>query len=796
MVILGIGDGAFTFNSIDTDVSTSTFGAPGIMAVGDLNFDGKMDAATLANNHVFALLNVFEQAPEPTAQASNVTITDITSSSMTINWDRGNGDGVVVLSSTTGFDPLILEAVLEDFSIAPDFGYTAAYTGPNSSVVLSGRSINTEYTYAVLEYTGGSNIERNYLTTSIPTISDFTLKGDQTISFVYSGNRNFTYDPYDVRNFYYGSASSGLDIFLEVVSGPATITADSLVQLTGLGDVTLRASQPGDLDWNAAAPVEQTFTVIQATQTIGFTLSATTYLSYSNYQLPINTSLGLPISYTIDNGIGSLLTDGDTTWYVWDGEGAVTISAVQAGNTEVAAATPVVRATTVSKNDQTITWQRTMYQPDGSNSLINRYLGECDAKMRADTLVLNATSSSGLSVDYIVFFGPGYLKGIGEDSKKYIYNGVGDVTITAGALGDEVYNSAMPVNVDFTIIKGDQTISYDATIDGLAVNNYDYDSTVWVRFNASSNSGLAISYSDINGNAAIVGDSAYVRIAGSARIELGQLGDDNWNPATARNVSWVVNRANQTITFEDIYEDFIAKDTTIVLGAVNSTGRDVTYTASSQFLNQTITDGQFVLGGTVQAQALTITAYNQGDENYNQSDFGGYPFITFCIIPAKPVITPSGEGSSQILLTSSNQIDNNVWYQDGSEYTSGVQVGTSEEGSYTLIARSWDGLCPASEESDAISIIITGLKLQGGQKIGVYPNPVESVMNIQLPDSVDPANTQVLITDIAGKTTEMKLNSSRVGSQFEVDMSGFNKGVYLLHIKSADKVFYQKISKQ
>jgi DNA/RNA endonuclease G (NUC1) len=68
------------------------------------------------------------------------------------------------------------------------------------------------------------------------------------------------------------TATSGLPVTLAVVSGPATIVG-GLVRLTGAGSVTLRATQPGNVDpdpnvigstFARAVPVDQTFTVDKA----------------------------------------------------------------------------------------------------------------------------------------------------------------------------------------------------------------------------------------------------------------------------------------------------------------------------------------------------------------------------------------------------------------------------------------------------------------------------------------------------------------------------------------------------
>ncbi len=63
------------------------------------------------------------------------------------------------------------------------------------------------------------------------------------------------------------SASSGLPVQFTVISGPATVSGNTIT-LTGAGKVTVRVSQPGNADYNPAPNVEQTFCSNPAKPTI------------------------------------------------------------------------------------------------------------------------------------------------------------------------------------------------------------------------------------------------------------------------------------------------------------------------------------------------------------------------------------------------------------------------------------------------------------------------------------------------------------------------------------------------
>ena len=53
-----------------------------------------------------------------------------------------------------------------------------------------------------------------------------------------------------------GTASSGLTVTFTIISGPATLSGNT-VTITGAGMVTVEASQPGDPNYNAATLMDR-----------------------------------------------------------------------------------------------------------------------------------------------------------------------------------------------------------------------------------------------------------------------------------------------------------------------------------------------------------------------------------------------------------------------------------------------------------------------------------------------------------------------------------------------------------
>ncbi len=85
-------------------------------------------------------------------------------------------------------------------------------------------------------------------------------KANQTIAFGPLSGKTYGDAPFTIS----ATATSGLPVSFSVLSGPATLSGN-VVTITGVGTVTVRASQAGDASFNAAIPVDQSFTVAAPT---------------------------------------------------------------------------------------------------------------------------------------------------------------------------------------------------------------------------------------------------------------------------------------------------------------------------------------------------------------------------------------------------------------------------------------------------------------------------------------------------------------------------------------------------
>ena len=149
------------------------------------------------------------------------------------------------------------------------------------------------------------------------------------------------------QNLVYGSAErvfgeqvevralSGLPLTLEVIDGPAVVTEEGLIEMTGTGRVRVKTTQPGNEQYAAVDEIIE-FSVAKASQAIAF---EATKLTDSTFLLQASVVSGLPVAYSVQSGEGSILGD---TLYTPTGS-SVVVTATQEGNENYLAADPQSR---------------------------------------------------------------------------------------------------------------------------------------------------------------------------------------------------------------------------------------------------------------------------------------------------------------------------------------------------------------------------------------------------------------------------------------------------------------------
>ncbi|WP_436517214.1 Ig-like domain-containing protein [Ekhidna sp. To15] len=486
----------------------------------------------------------------------------------------------------------------------------------------------------------------------------FTLsKLDQTINFPEIADRSF--DDFATVALS-ASATSGEDITYEVISGPATIVGNGeFVSFNGTGTIVVEATQAGNLTYNPAIPVRQSFTVNKADQNIIFsTISDRTFGAPDFTIDPRTVSSELSVFSEVISGPATIL--GNTVTIT--GAGVVTIEARQTGNGNYNP-TSVQRSFTVNQAGQIITFTDIPDQPYTSNP-IN----------------LVASSTSFLPVDFEVNFGPATI-----DGNKLTITGIGDISVKATQVGNENYSMAAFKTIGFEVSKasltaraddqvityGDPlppyTVSYEGFAPGESISDLDQQPST--RSNATSNSDVgdytifidsgnddlyqfiyergtltirpatqSIDFQDINGK--VFGDEPFDLIASSSSLLpvafelidgpasldgseltiLGageivvsaiQVGNQNILPASIVKVI-EVGKADQVISIAPIGDKEISDPTFDVSASVDSE-LPLTYEILSG--PATINGNMITLTGTVGIVQVQVS--QAGNENYN-----------------------------------------------------------------------------------------------------------------------------------------------------------------------------------
>jgi hypothetical protein len=168
------------------------------------------------------------------------------------------------------------------------------------------------------------------------------------------------------------TASSGLPVYFNVISGPA-VSSNNVVTLLGGGTVTVVAWQPGDANYNPAPAVQQSFTVTKVPQTITFGALSQQKVGDAPFPLLATSDSGLLVSFSASGP--AILSGNILTLTGW---GTVNVTASQPGNNSYAAATPAVQSFTVAPPDNTLvglgfqnhSFQMAFYGMAGSNYTI------------------------------------------------------------------------------------------------------------------------------------------------------------------------------------------------------------------------------------------------------------------------------------------------------------------------------------------------------------------------------------------------------------------------------------------
>ncbi len=141
-----------------------------------------------------------------------------------------------------------------------------------------------------------------------------TTQQNQTINFPAIADKVTTDNPFNIS----ATATSGLDVTLTLISGPATLNGNTISLNGQVGTVTVKAEQAGNSDWFAASTVFQSFNVT-APDNGGGDCSSTSNIALNKSATQSSTSLSASASRAIDgNTNGDFWGANSVTYTNWE----------------------------------------------------------------------------------------------------------------------------------------------------------------------------------------------------------------------------------------------------------------------------------------------------------------------------------------------------------------------------------------------------------------------------------------------------------------------------------------------
>jgi hypothetical protein len=452
-----------------------------------------------------------------------------------------------------------------------------SYTSNAPAVCTVAGSSVTLVSVGVCSLTANQAGDANFAAATAVTKAFNVLQGSQTITFGAFGNVIFGAAPFTVT----ATASSTLAVSFASNTPSICSISGSTVTVAGAGSCSITATQAGNASYAAAPPVTQTLTVAQGTQTIAF--GALNNVAFGAVPFAVNATANsnLAVSFASTTPTVCSVT-GNTVSLA--GVGTCSITASQAGNANVSAATPVTQSFTVGQGSQTITF--------GTPSSV---------AIGVAPFTLNVTASSGLPV---AFASTTQLVCTVAGSTVTIVT-VGTCSITANQAGNANYSAATSVTQSFTVAAASQTITF-AALPGVTFG------VSPITLTATATSNLAVTFTSASQPVCTVaGSTVTIVAAGTCSITASQAGNTSFGAAPPVTNSFTVAQAAQTITFAAPGNVAVGV-TPFALSATVDSGLTVTLTSATLPVCT-------VSGATVTVSGVgncSITASQTGNANY------------------------------------------------------------------------------------------------------------------------------------------------------------------------------------
>lgn len=362
-----------------------------------------------------------------------------------------------------------------------------------------------------------ADIGTNTVTLSVEDASGNIGTGTATVTVVEKTPQTITFTTITDKTYGDGSfgmsasSDSGLPVSFSITSGPVSLNGSTLT-ITGAGDVTVEALQPGDATY-APAVESQTFTINKADLTVtadnqsidfGETIPALTF-QYSGFIDGENAS--------------DLIAEPSISTTATNASDAGTYPINLSGGSSPNYSFNLVDGTmTINKIDQTIS----------VNPIADKRITDTPFNVEAST-------TSSLALTYSVT-GPATILG----NTVTLSGQEGEVTVQVSQPGNINYNAASS-SISFEVIDPNQVISFSA------ISDMTYGDPS-INLAATSSSGLPVAYTVLDGPASVTGNTLTIFAVGTVMVAADQSGDALFFPAQRVTQVFEVNKASLTVT--------------------------------------------------------------------------------------------------------------------------------------------------------------------------------------------------------------------------------------------------------
>ncbi|MDI9356384.1 MAG: FG-GAP-like repeat-containing protein [Chitinophagaceae bacterium] len=656
-------------------------------------------------------------------------------------------------------------------------------TGENYISIIKGGTITI---------TATQNGNNNYHPANPVSQPIIISKRNQIIVFSQIQNKKYLEEPSFTIHAY---ATSTLPIRFTSSEESVAAIDEQLVILKQPGTTTITAYQEGNNEYDPAPTVSRTLVINKATQIIGFSTIPLKTTTESSFILTATINSHLPIRYS--SSIPNVASLFDDVVFIKE-IGTTTITAYQEGNSLYNPASPIQQILSIIPEPQ----------PEPQSEGIEQHITfppipPKDTK--SPSFVLFASASSGLRISYkssntkIIRIHP-------NSDSVTIYQS-GQVTITAYQLGNRKYKFAPPVSRHLIIIdpeKKQQNISFEPIPPKTLGGN-----PFMILANASSSLPVTFLSSDTL-KIIIHKDTAHIMNGGIAYITAIQTGNDEYNPAIPieQKISIVdPSKKNQTIIFDAIPPKN-TKSPNFLLNATATSG----YSLSYQITNTNIADISLRNVIIKQAGTTFITAYQEGDEEFNPAEpvsqiltvtdpddttivhIKKNQYITFPI----PDIVTQGVDKFFILKASASSGLNITYITLDTSFIKitndivtpqNISITTPQTITITAL-QSGDNIYNPAPAVNRLLLMkpnpLTPTQNNTNNHIKIYPNPTKDIINIEIDKNINPHKYQLI--DINGNIIIEALFQTQNKLIHKIYLKKIKPGEYILIITDRNKI--------